>query len=109
MNAADILKCGLPWLRLDVAFDHDALLKEAEQMASGFVSHRSNGRGWKSICLHGISPTHTQAATRYGYESESAAPEGYGDPRPHQQPPVGTGEAGRPAMEDQDGDRERDE
>ena len=74
MKAGEIVASGLPWLRLDLAFPHERMLDEARRQAARFVSHRGNGRGWRSLCLHGISPTHTLAATEYGYAGEHEAP-----------------------------------
>ena len=74
MKAKDVIASGLPWLKLDVSFPHERLLEEARRQAGRYVSHRSNGRGWKSLCLHGIGPTHTLAATSYGFASEQEAP-----------------------------------
>ena len=77
MNAAEIVVSGLPWLRLDVSFDAERLLQEAVAVLPRFVPHRSNGRGWKSLCLHGIGPAQTLAATEYGFAGEAVAPHGW--------------------------------
>jgi hypothetical protein len=74
MNAADVLALGLPWLRLDLRCDPAALMAEAEAVEARAVPHRANGRGWRSLCLHGLGATATCDATEYGYESEAAAP-----------------------------------
>jgi hypothetical protein len=74
VRANEVITCGLPWLRLDVVFEHHRLLEEMERLSERYVSHRTNGRGWRSICLHGIGATNTLAATEYGFSSERDAP-----------------------------------
>jgi hypothetical protein len=79
MTAAEIIKSGLPWLRLDIKFNHDVLLEEARRQEFRYVRHRGNGRGWKSICLHGIGSECTLAASEYGFENEAKAPHRWTD------------------------------
>jgi len=63
-----------PWLELDLDVPALGMLREAEALNSAFVAHRSSsGRGWKSLCVHGLGATKTQDATRYGFASESEA------------------------------------
>lgn len=66
-RAERILNSGIPWLILDTAFDHKAALDEVTQVKHHFVSHRSDGRGWKSLCLHGLSSTLTEHPEKYGF------------------------------------------
>ena len=58
----------LPWLKLDIKIPHEEMLKEAISLKDEFVSHRDHDsdprsgyrhKGWRSLCIHGISPTHT--------------------------------------------------
>ena len=66
-----IEESNVPWLRLDLDFPHEAMLEEAKNVNSRFVIHRKmHGRGWKSLCIHGISDEETNAYQMYGYENE---------------------------------------
>lgn len=72
---------GLPWLKLDIEFDHEAMLKEAVALKSSFVKHRdgdgSGGyrhKGWRSLCIHGISAEKTNHFAEYGYSSNEETP-----------------------------------
>src|SRR5713226_3100226 len=74
-NALKILQSGIPWLEITLDFDYSSMLIEAHALYDLFVGHRfSNGKGWKSLCIHGISPTHTMSANNYGYADEMQAP-----------------------------------
>jgi Aspartyl/Asparaginyl beta-hydroxylase len=65
---------SIPWLALDLDFPAEAMLREAQALADKFVVHRSsNGRGWKSLCIHGLGSAKTQDATQYGFASEADA------------------------------------
>ena len=51
------------------------MLKEVKAIKSLFVKHRAEDKisgyshkGWSSLCIHGISPTHTNHYTSYGYK-----------------------------------------
>ncbi len=75
MNPSNIIRSGLPWLRLDLPFDAAAMLSEVRALDSRFVTHRaSTGRGWSSICLHGLGEGMTQSAKKYGYADDLNAP-----------------------------------
>jgi hypothetical protein len=64
-----------PWVDLNLHVPASEMLAEAQRLADKFVAHRSrDSRGWKSLCLHGLSSTATQDATRYGYAEETQAP-----------------------------------
>lgn len=76
-----IKESGLPWLPLDISLPYEEMLEEAKALKSRFVSHRSNDapggythRGWKSLCLHGISDEHTNHYESYGYKSNEETP-----------------------------------
>ena len=71
----------LPWLRLDIQYDHEAMLKEAAALKHLFVKHRdgdgSGGyrhKGWRSLCIHGISSEKTNHYEEYGYKSNEETP-----------------------------------
>ncbi len=69
-------KLQIPFLKLSLpAFSHEQMLKEALELESRAVGHRSKDNyGWKSLCLHGIASDKTLSSDRYGYSSELEAP-----------------------------------
>ena len=71
----------LPWLKLNIKFPHIQMLEEAKATKSLFVKHRAEDqisgyshKNWSSLCIHGISPTHTNHYTSYGYKSNKETP-----------------------------------
>lgn len=72
----------LPWMslnlnRLPEPFPLEEILKEALAIMPKAVPHRAEkeeSRGWKSICLHGLSNEMTEGASRYGFKCEAEAP-----------------------------------
>ena len=73
----------LPWLKLDIKIPHEEMLKEAISLKDEFVSHRDHDsdprsgyrhKGWRSLCIHGISPTHTNHFVQYGFKSHKTTP-----------------------------------
>jgi hypothetical protein len=65
----------LPWLDLGLDTPAQAIGREASRLLHRFVEHRGEDhRGWKSLCLHGVSPTQTRSARHYGYSAEDEAP-----------------------------------
>jgi len=82
MDSKSISK-GLGYLPLQLGYDvpYEAMLAEARNLRDHFVMHRSseNHRGWRSICIHGLSPTHTLGHKDYGYETTESAPYGWTD------------------------------
>lgn len=71
----------LPWLKLDIEFPYQEMLKEAQALKNEFVAHRPIERnagyrhkGWHSLCLHGISSKQTEHYTHYGYSSNEETP-----------------------------------
>lgn len=68
-------------IRLPTDMPHEAMLNEAKSLRTGFVSHREGGnhRGWRSLCLHGLSSVHTENHDRYGYTDRASAPYGWTD------------------------------
>lgn len=76
-----LTESNLPWLKLDIEFPHEKMLQEAKSYKHLFVKHRAEDTihgykhaGWSSLCLHGISPTHTNHFTSYGYKSNDKTP-----------------------------------
>lgn len=71
----------LPWLKLDIEFPYEKMLNEAKNLKDEFVAHRSEEQihgykhnGWSSLCIHGISPKHTNFYGTYGYDSNEETP-----------------------------------
>lgn len=64
----------LPWLLLKgISIPYQEMLKEAKSVHDRFVDHREdNGTGWRSLCIHGISSTHTNSDAYYGYNNVQA-------------------------------------
>ena len=76
-----IKESKLPWLKLDIEFPFEEMLNEAKNIKEYFVEHRAEDKisgyshkGWSSLCIHGISPTHTNHYTSYGYKSNKEVP-----------------------------------
>jgi hypothetical protein len=70
-----------PWLFLDLQVPYEEMLEEAKALESEFVPHRRydegagyGHRGWKSICVHGLSATQTENYSAYGHASLDSAP-----------------------------------
>jgi Aspartyl/Asparaginyl beta-hydroxylase len=80
---ASSIRAALGYLTLDLPFDipHEAMLAEAKQLRDFFVYHRAGGqhRGWRSLCLHGISSVHTENHDRYGFPDRESAPYAWTD------------------------------
>ncbi len=71
-----IFRGGLPYLEIDLAVPPE-LIEEAIALDERFVPHRDGEyehRGWRALCLRGLSASHTQGARTYGYASDLAAP-----------------------------------
>lgn len=71
----------LPWLKLDIEFPYEKMLEEAKALKPHFVKHRAEDKisgyghkGWSSLCIHGISPSHTNHFESYGYKSNKETP-----------------------------------
>ena len=67
---------NLPWLKLDIEFNHETMLKEAIALKDRFVKHRDQDgvggyrhKGWRSLAIHGISAEKTNHFEQYGYKS----------------------------------------
>ena len=76
-----VKESGLPWLPLDIDIPHQAMLEEAQNIKHLFVPHRDKDRqggyrhkGWRSLCIHGISAEKTNHFTEYGYRSNEEVP-----------------------------------
>jgi len=76
-----VKESGLPWLPLDIEVPYQEMLEEAIKIKHLFVSHRDQDvqggyrhKGWKSLCIHGISLEKTNHFTEYGYKSNEETP-----------------------------------
>jgi hypothetical protein len=72
---------NLPWLKLDIEFNHETMLKEAIALKDRFVKHRDQDgvggyrhKGWRSLAIHGISAEKTNHYEQYGYTSNKETP-----------------------------------
>jgi len=77
------IRDSLPYLTVNLPFavPHQAMLDEARKLREFFVYHRSGGRhkGWRSLCIHGISSVHTENHDRYGFADRESAGYSYTD------------------------------
>ena len=63
-----------PWLPLTLNFPRDEILAEARSVKHLFVPHRlDSGRGWHSLCIHGVAPDVTSRPEDHGYNSSSVS------------------------------------
>ncbi|NBO98991.1 MAG: hypothetical protein EBU90_02515 [Proteobacteria bacterium] len=61
-----IFQCGLPWIKLDLKVPYKEMYREAYALKSKFVEYReSNSKGWKSLCIHGLSSDQIYDYTSY--------------------------------------------
>ena len=73
-------KSNLPWLKLALDFDHEGMLAEAQAIKHLFVAHRDQDqgayrhKGWRSLCIHGVSSEKTNHYEQYGYKSNQDTP-----------------------------------
>jgi hypothetical protein len=68
-------KSDFSWLELDINFNVNDWISEAESSKTHLVPHReSDSHGWNSCCIHGINETSTGAWTSYGYTHEDQVP-----------------------------------
>lgn len=68
---------SIPFLRLNIDYPYTSMLKEAQSLKSMYVAHRSayeRHTGWKSLCIHGLSPTMTDSHEVYGYSNPYDVP-----------------------------------
>ena len=74
---------GLPWLKLDIEIPHEDILAESIALKEEYVGHRTSDsnpttgythKGWKSLCIHGISSQYTNHYVQYGYKSHEDTP-----------------------------------
>jgi len=76
-----VKESGLPWLPLNIEVPYQEMLEEAIKIKHLFVFHRDQDvqggyrhKGWKSLCIHGISSEKTNHFTEYGYKSNEETP-----------------------------------
>lgn len=55
----------IPYLPLDIDGPWKEMYKEALALDSEYVTHRSDGDGWSSLCIHGLSAKQTESPDRY--------------------------------------------
>jgi hypothetical protein len=60
-----IFSSGIPYLPLAIDGPWKIMHQEALSLSDEFVAHRSDGAGWSSLCIHGISASHTMSASSY--------------------------------------------
>jgi hypothetical protein len=61
-----IFNSCLPWIRLNIEIPFDKMYGEAKTLLPDFIEYReTNSKGWKSICIHGISSSHIYDYTYY--------------------------------------------
>jgi hypothetical protein len=72
----DYFESEARYLKLEIPFDHNAMLLEARALKNRFVPHRedeSGHTGWASLSLYGLHESKTENWDEYGYESGAAA------------------------------------
>ena len=76
-----VKQSGLPWLELRIEIPFVEMLEEAVALKEEFVEHRDGDapagyshKGWKSLCIHGISSEKTNHYTQYGYKNHEETP-----------------------------------
>ena len=82
LNYQQIVKeSNVPWLPLNINIPYQEILEEATDINHLLVPHRDKDRqggyrhkGWKSLCIHGISAEKTNHFTEYGYKSNDETP-----------------------------------
>jgi hypothetical protein len=79
LSGKEIYQSGnLGFLQLNVGhFDSQSMLNEALEVFDQFVPHlpkNASNAGWRSLCLRGISPAHTDSFHKYGFSSEAEVP-----------------------------------
>lgn len=61
-----MFKSCLPWLHLDIEVPIKEIYQEALSVYDSFIEYReSNSKGWKGVCIHGISDKHIYDYTTY--------------------------------------------
>ena len=77
------IRNNLGYLTMKFPFDIPvaAMHAEAKALKESYVYHRAGGnhKGWRSLCLHGLSSVHTESHDRYGFPTREEAPYGWTD------------------------------
>lgn len=61
-----IFNSFLPWIELDLRVPYKEMYKEAFLLKNRFIEYReSNSKGWKSLCIHGLSSDQIYDYTSY--------------------------------------------
>lgn len=61
----------IPFLEVRIDAPFKEMYDEANAIKDMFVEHRSDGQGWLSLCLHGISAQKTMNADMYGLPNDT--------------------------------------
>ena len=67
-----IFESGIPYLPLAIDGPWRTMYAEALALGNEFVTHRSDGAGWSSLCVHGLSAKQTLSHDEYGLTTEQA-------------------------------------
>ena len=67
---------NMPVFRLDLKVPHEAIAEEAKAIRHTMIERRTGEghKGWKSICLHGMTAEAIKSPEEYGYQSERDVP-----------------------------------
>ena len=61
-----LLESCLPWLKLNIDVPAEQMYEEAIKLKTSFTEYReTNSKGWKSLCIHGITSNHIYDYTHY--------------------------------------------
>jgi len=61
-----IFNSCLPWIKLNIDVPYQEMYNEAYNLLDEFVEYReSNSKGWKSLCIHGLSKDQIYDYTSY--------------------------------------------
>jgi Aspartyl/Asparaginyl beta-hydroxylase len=71
-DTKEYLLSDAKYLKLNLQFDHLAMLEEAKNLKDRYVRHRPGSyqhNGWLSLCLHGLGEDKTESWKSYGYNN----------------------------------------
>jgi len=70
----EYFKSDAKFLKLDIPFPYEEMLKEAKALRHRFIPHRDGeSNGWESLTLHGLGEDKTGSWMDYGYTSGADA------------------------------------
>lgn len=76
MSKKDYFVSSAKFLKLNLKVEYQNILEEAINLKDRFVYHKAkpySHKGWKSLCLHGISEKHIDTWGDYGFKTASDA------------------------------------